>query len=152
MPVMDRYLTLLQALGVPLIGLLGSAFAARGPRRELHALERLAALRDRVGQEASGILDPLSADLASMVAYKERRRLFRSLDGGALAALIIVLMVGSAALYGGLAIGHWWSIATGGAAALFTLALAWVGVLQLWKYPDGIERPSFKNQLLSNRT
>lgn len=142
---MDRYLTLVQALAVPLLGLIGSVFASRGPRRELHTLERLAALRDRLGPEASSILEPLTADLASMLAYKERRRLHRKLDGSALAALIFVLVTGGAALYGGRAIGQWWSIVAGGAVALFTLALAWAGALQLWEYPEEVEGPNPKS-------
>lgn len=143
--MLKTWLPLLQALAVPIIGLVGGWVRSRQERGALPMLERLVTARASAPEVVQQRLDPLLADAADVLAYHLRRRLGRRFDPATLAAILLVTGVGMASVYVAARVSTWWSWSIGGFVGVFSGALIAAGAVQVYSYPE-IEPPELLRQ------
>jgi|GEM_PF-1255911 len=114
---------------VPALAAIAKAVAPGGRRGLRHRLEALADLHGKLPEEGAGrqhlqeAIDPMSKQLA----FLEDKRLRRHVDGAAVTAIVVVLLVGGGASYFLWQFDNPWLRVVAIAVAVFTTLLVTVG-------------------------
>lgn len=131
-----HWITLAQSLAVPVLGLAGRLVTRPGSKQRSRRLQEHCELRDSVPENLRDPLDNLIEAEIQSLCDAEKRRIARKIDGATVAALIFVSLVGAAALTGGFALSHWWSITLGVVIAIAAILLIAAGSPQIYQYPE----------------
>lgn len=107
-----------------------------GQRSLAHRIERLAKTRESLAESPSAtrLVDEALEVMAHQLAYEERRRLRRSVDGASVAAVIFVGVTGGAISWGLSLLDEWWWTAAAVLIASFAVLLIAAGLPQIMKY------------------
>lgn len=134
---------------VTLILGLAKLLPRRSPRKRLY--ERSSELASILQALPKGSRAPLEEELSAYVSDLRSEYHYwrvRRLDGSNIAAVVLVAIVAGTAVWGGLSIGHWWSITPAVLVAIFCALLLLVGWRQNYVVPvdDTISPPRARRE------
>ncbi|WP_155896866.1 hypothetical protein [Curtobacterium sp. UNCCL17] len=135
----DPMVAALTAIAPPALAIVGRFLLANREPARLKRMKRHSDLLEHLPETAKGHMARLVDSEAEAYADDQIFRMRRKLDGGTLAALILVGVLTAGVIVAGFSLAGlwgWWIHFVTGLIALFGLLLMIAGRGQVWKLPD----------------